>query len=113
MSHPPKENSRVARSDKKEFAGTWRLLNAAAVIASTIAARQATQLTWRMIAGRRGPESAQHPDVSARRAFVFAAVSGAAAAVARLAVRRGLAVYWTKSTGDLPPGVKPLGEPKA
>ena len=99
---PPRTKpSRSARS-------TWKLLDRGSTIASALLAREVAALTWRAAIGRKPPTAGRHPEVETREAVAWAIVGGALVEVVRLLVRRGAATYWVRSTGDLPPGMKPL-----
>ncbi|MFI5428790.1 DUF4235 domain-containing protein [Aeromicrobium sp. UC242_57] len=68
------------------------------------------------MAGRDGQEAAddgRHPEVSTREAVAWAVVGGAMVELVKVATRRGAATYWVKSTGQLPPGMKPLADAKS
>ncbi len=54
------------------------------------------------------PSSGRHPDVTTGEAVAWAVVGGAIIELVKVGVRRGTATYWVKSTGHLPPGMKPL-----
>jgi hypothetical protein len=50
--------------------------------------------------------------VTTREAVTWAVVGGSIVELVRVGVRRGAATYWVKSTGQLPPGMKPLTRDK-
>lgn len=86
----------------------WKLFDRAATTAAAVAAPKVSQLAWRTLSGRTPPQSARHPDVSAKEAVTWALVGGGLAEVTKIAIRRGAANYWKRSTGNLPPGMKPV-----
>ncbi len=98
---PPRKASRSSRT-------SWKLLDRSTTIAAGLLARQASTFTWRLATGRKPPTAGRHPDVETKEAVAWAVVGGALVEVVRLLVRRGAAGYWVRSTGDLPPGMKPL-----
>ena len=102
---PPRKPSRSSRS-------TWKLLDRGTTIAGGLLARQVSSLTWRAATGRKPPTAGRHPEVDAREAVAWAVVGGALVEVTRLGIRRWAADYWVRSTGDLPPGMKPLKDAK-
>jgi uncharacterized protein DUF4235 len=71
-------------------------------------AQRASILAWRAVTGRKPPSSGRHPDVTTGEAVAWAVVGGAIIELVKVGVRRGTATYWVKSTGKLPPGMKPL-----
>jgi hypothetical protein len=98
---PQRKPSRSSRS-------TWRLMDRLSTVAAGLLAREVSSLTWRAATGRKPPTSGRHPEVETREAVAWAVVGGALVEVVKLLVRRYAAGYWVRSTGDLPPGMKPL-----
>lgn len=98
---PPRRSSRSSR-------GTWKVLDRTSTIASALLARQVSAIAWRAATGRKPPTAGRHPEVETREAVAWAVMGGALVELVRLLVRRGAAGYWVRSTGDLPPGMKPL-----
>lgn len=88
----------------------WRLMDRAATIASGLLATRVAAVAWRGVTGRAAPTLTRHPDVSTREAVAWAVVGGALVELVKMLIRRGVAVYWVRSTGDLPPGMKPLAK---
>ena len=72
-----------------------------------VAAQRATNLTWRAALGRQPPATPENPEVTMREAVIFAIVSGSVTQVARIVATRKAVDYWVRSTGELPPGIKP------
>lgn len=103
---PPRKPSRSSRS-------TWKLLDRGTTIAGGLLARQVSSMTWRAATGHKPPTAGRHPEVDAREAVAWAIVGGALVEVTKLGLRRWATTYWVKSTGDLPPGMKPLKGAKA
>ncbi len=58
--------------------------------------------------GRKPPTTGRHPEVETREAIAWAVVGGALIELTRLLTRRWAATYYVKSTGHLPPGMKPI-----
>nr|WP_254451044.1 DUF4235 domain-containing protein [Aeromicrobium stalagmiti] len=77
-------------------------------IVAGLLAQRASSLAWRAVTGKRPPTSGRHPEVSTREAVAWAMVGGGLIELVKVGVRRGTATYWVKSTGQLPPGMKPL-----
>lgn len=59
-----------------------------AAVAATAVAKKAVDATWRMGAKKSPPTDPTDPDVSAREAVLFAVLSGAVVAVAKMIVSR-------------------------
>jgi len=87
---------------------TWRLMDRGSSVAAGLLAARASALAWRVVTGRKPPTSGRHPEVSTREAVTWAVVGGGLIELVKVSVRRGAATYWVKSTGQLPPGMKPL-----
>lgn len=88
--------------------GAWQLMDRGASVAAGALAGRISALTWRAATGRKPPTNGRHPDVSTKEAVAWAVIGGATIELVKVAVRRGTATYWVKSTGKLPPGMKPL-----
>lgn len=95
---------------KKKSSGkrTWKMMDRASNIGGGIAARKATTWMWRMATGQKPPTATRHPDLRAREAVAWAVLAGVSTELSRLLLRRRAATYWVRSTGNLPPGMKPL-----
>jgi hypothetical protein len=88
--------------------GAWKVMDRSAAIASGLIATRVSTLAWRTVTGKKPPTSGQHPEVGTREAVLWAMVGGALVELVKVGTRRAAAQYWVKSTGNLPPGVKPL-----
>jgi hypothetical protein len=88
--------------------GAWRLMDRGSSIVAGLLAQRASVLAWRAVTGKKPPSSGRHPDVTTGEAVAWAVVGGAIIELVKVGVRRGTATYWVKSTGHLPPGMKPL-----
>jgi hypothetical protein len=97
-----------ARKPSRSSRSTWRLLDRLSTVAAGLLAREVSTLTWRAATGRKPPTAGRHPEVETKEAVAWAVVGGALVEVVKLLVRRYAAGYWVRSTGDLPPGMKPL-----
>jgi uncharacterized protein DUF4235 len=62
--------------------------------------------SWKAAAGKNPPENPADPDVSIGEAVLWAAITGAAVALARMVAQRRAASYYHRSTGHLPPGLR-------
>ena len=83
-------------------------MDRASTIAAGLIAHRLTALTWRVATGKKPPTSTPHPDVSNAEAVTWAVLAGAGIELTKVLIRRGTANYWVRSTGNLPPGMKPL-----
>ncbi|MEV7396202.1 DUF4235 domain-containing protein [Aeromicrobium sp. NPDC092404] len=86
----------------------WRLMDRGSSLVAGLLAQRASVLAWRAVTGKKPPSSGRHPDVTTGEAVAWAVVGGAIIELVKVGVRRGTATYWVKSTGQLPPGMKPL-----
>ena len=105
--HQSLETARTARK-KQPGKRTWKAMDRTSTIAAGLIAHRITALTWRAATGRKPPTSTRHPDVSNAEAVTWAVLAGAGIELTKVLIRRGIANYWVKSTGHLPPGMKPL-----
>lgn len=81
----------------------WRILSTgAAVLAATLAHKLVTK-GWELATGRRAPGDPTDPsETSWKEALIFAAATGLAISVARVAATRKAAEYYEQSAGHLP-----------
>lgn len=86
----------------------WKVLDRGSTIASGLLAKRVAMFAWQGFTGRKPPVNGRHPDVRTGEAIAWAVVGGALVEVVRIGVHRGATSYWTRSTGELPPGMKPL-----
>lgn len=110
-SGPTLETAAPSTSRKASGKGTWKVMDRSTSIVAGLVATRASTIAWRAVTGRKPPTSGRHPDVSTGEAVAWAAVGGALVELVKVGVRRGAATYWVKSTGQLPPGMKPLTKP--
>ena len=110
----PAQTERAAATPAKKAPGrgTWRLMDRGSSVAAGLLATRATAVAWRAVTGKKPPTSGRHPEVSTREAVTWAVVGGGLIELVKVGVRRGTATYWVKSTGQLPPGMKPLRQPE-
>lgn len=88
--------------------GAWKVMDRGSTIAAGLLAREVSTLAWRASTGRKPPTAGRHPEVETREAVAWAVMGGALVELVKLVVRRWTASYWVRSTGHLPPGMKPL-----
>lgn len=106
---PVTKKVRTKQSTKQ----AWKMMDRASTIAAALVAQRITATSWRLATGKQPPTSAKHPEVTNREAIGWAIVAGAGVELVKVLVRRSTANYWIKSTGNLPPGMKPLKTPEA
>lgn len=66
-----------------------RLVSTAAALLAGVAANKIVAATWRAATGKPAPTDPMQPDVELREALLFAVISGALIALARLVAVRG------------------------
>lgn len=87
----------------------WKLF---AVLTSLLAARLVKTVldtTWRKGVGDDPPRNPAAPGTDWKEAAAWAAASGTALALTKVAATTGAAKAWEKATGSLPPGVESVG----
>ena len=86
----------------------WKLMDRGSTIAAGAVARQASELAWKVATGKKPPSDKKNPQADLREIAAWAFVGGGLTELVRVLVKRSTATYWVKSTGHLPPGMKPL-----
>ncbi|GAA2068591.1 hypothetical protein GCM10009821_00480 [Aeromicrobium halocynthiae] len=97
-----------SRRSRRSGRGTWKVLDRTSTVAAGLLAREVAQRVWRITTGRKAPASGRHPEVETKEAVAWAIVGGAVVELVKMLVSRWVTGYWVRSTGKLPPGVKPL-----
>lgn len=95
-------------SGKGKGKGAWKLMDRGTTLIAGFAALKLSALVWRVTTGKKPPTSTRHPELRAREAVTWAVFGGVGSELAKVLLRRQAASYWVKSTGRLPPGMKPL-----
>ena len=85
----------------------WKLVGPGAGIIATAVAGRVTKKAWVTITKSPPPDNPEDPDVAWKEAIVWALAAGAVIGLTRLIVERQAAVFYRKSTGELPPGLGP------
>lgn len=104
-------STKITSSQPPGGKATWKLLDRGSVLVGGLLAQRATAVAWRGLSGKKPPTAARHPEVSTREALLWAVIAGALTELVKTGVRRGTSTYWVRSTGELPPGMKPLKVP--
>jgi hypothetical protein len=102
------EITAVPRSKSRGSRSAWRVMDRGSAVVAGLLAQRVSAVAWRAATGKKPPINGQHPEVDTREAVAWAVVGGAAIELVKVGVRRWTAVYWVRSTGNLPPGMKPL-----
>jgi hypothetical protein len=84
----------------------WTTMSLVAGLGAAAVTRKLLDRSWKAAAGKNPPENPADPDVSFGEAVLWAAITGAAVALARMLAQRRAASYYTRSTGHLPPGLR-------
>lgn len=85
----------------------WKIVGGAATAAAGTAASKGVTAAYKKVRGNEPPVNPAHPDTAWREALLWAAVSGIAVGLGRLAAERAAASGWVRATGTLPPGMVP------
>jgi hypothetical protein len=84
----------------------WKLTNSVTTTVALLAAHKLTVAGWKWFTGAEPPKQPLRPGISAGEAATWAALSGAAVGVARIASVRFAANQWMRRTGALPKGAE-------
>ena len=80
----------------------WKILSVGTTLLATKVASDAAQKGWKLATGRNVPVKGDYERERTRDVVLFTALSSMAVATARVAVERGAASYYRRSTGHLP-----------
>ncbi len=105
---PDPATAAKGRRGRRSGRGAWKVMDRTSTVAAGLLAREVAQRGWRITTGRKAPASGRHPEVDTREAVAWAIVGGAVVELVKMLVSRWVANYWVRSTGNLPPGIKPL-----
>ena len=81
----------------------WSAFSLVTALGAAAMAKKTLNTSWKAATGKNPPANPADPDVDLWEAVTWAAVSGTFVALARMLATRKAAVYYTKSTGHLPP----------
>ena len=84
----------------------WTVFSLVSALGAAAVAKKALDTGWRAATGKHPPENPADPDVSLGEAVMWASITGAAVALARMLAQRRAASYYQRSTGHLPPGLR-------
>ena len=80
----------------------WSVFSLGAALGAAAVTRKALDKSWQLATGKKPPENPADPDVEIWEAAMWAAVTGAFVALARMVAQRRAAHYYARSTGHLP-----------
>jgi uncharacterized protein DUF4235 len=84
----------------------WTVFSLVAGLGAAALTRKLLDRSWQVAAGKKPPENPADPDVSFGEAVLWASLTGAVVALARMVAQRRAASYYARSTGHLPPGLR-------
>jgi hypothetical protein len=84
----------------------WTVFSLVAGLGAAALTRKLLDRSWQVAAGKKPPENPADPDVSFGEAVLWASLTGAVVALARMIAQRRAASYYARSTGHLPPGLR-------
>jgi hypothetical protein len=84
----------------------WTAFSLVAGLGAAALTRKLLDRSWRVAAGKNPPDNPADPDVSIGEAVLWASLTGALVALARMVAQRRAASYYARSTGHLPPGLR-------
>lgn len=87
----------------------WKVVGATTGLVAARATKTALDKSWRKAVGDEPPRNPAAPGTDWKQAAVWAAASGTALGLAKVAATNGAAKAWQKTTGHLPPGVESVG----
>jgi len=86
----------------------WKMMDRGSSVAAGAIASRASELTWKIATGKTPPTDKKNPEANLREVAAWAFVGAGLTELVRVLIKRGTASYWVKSTGHLPPGMKPV-----
>lgn len=88
----------------------WSVFSLGAALGAAAVTRKALDKSWKLATGKKPPENPADPDVEIWEAAMWAAVTGAFVALARMMAQRRAASYYARSTGHLPADLQKDGQ---
>ncbi len=95
---------------KGDSSKMWSIFSLAASLGGAAAARKAIDKSWQVSTGKKPPDNPADPDIDIWEAVSWAALTGAAVALAKMYAQRRAANYYVRSTGNLPPPLRRDGQ---
>jgi len=91
----------------KDSSKVWSAFSLIAALGAAALAKKGLDTSWKVATGKQPPANPADPDVDVWEAVAWAAVSGTFVALAKMLAQRRAARYYLRSTGHLPPGLRP------
>ncbi|MCK9878062.1 DUF4235 domain-containing protein [Frankia sp. AgPm24] len=83
----------------------WKVVGGAATALAGTAASRGVTLAYKKVRRSDPPVNPADPDTALAEAILWAAISGLAIGLGRLAAERAAARGWARATGSAPPGM--------
>jgi Protein of unknown function (DUF4235) len=93
-------------ADSGSSSRLWTVFSLVSALIGAALAKKALDTGWKAATGKHPPENPADPDVGFGEAVLWASITGAAVALARMVAQRRAAHYYARSTGHLPPGLR-------
>jgi hypothetical protein len=84
----------------------WKVLGTGSAVLAAGLAQRGITILWRTATGNEPPTIPEDPDTDWTEAVAWALLSGAVIGLARLAATRRAALYYRRSTGELPKALR-------
>jgi hypothetical protein len=84
----------------------WRVVGTGSAVLAAAVAQKGLSAAWKAATGNEPPTIPEDPDTEWKDAVAWALLSGAVIGLARLFATRRAAVYYRRSTGELPAAVR-------
>ncbi len=84
----------------------WRVVGTGSAVLAATAAQKVLSMAWRAATGDDPPTIPEDPDTEWKDAVAWALLSGAVIGLARLFATRRAAIYYRRSTGELPAAMR-------
>lgn len=100
----------MAEAESGETTKVWQVMSLASALLAAAVAKKGLNSFWQKATGKNPPHNPADPDVDVWEAVAWAAVSGTAIGLARMAASRKAANYYIRSTGKIPGDLRPKGQ---
>lgn len=96
------------RPAKEPTPRSWKVLSRVADKAGSAAGSKLVDTSWQIATGRKPPAKPDSPETTLRESLAWTVVSAAGVAVVKSLTTRRAAAYFQRSTGALPPTLRPI-----